>query len=348
MGRFQTLVIVSVLSGTLALGAIGVGGAGASVATKYPTRACGELEAAASTPRSGDVPDVGGLPANDVNQLWGDWFIVQDGRAFGDNLVAIEAAESVGTEIAKSKELGSKLIGKGFVDEVQQFRKTLRGLDKSTTDRTLDNASEAALDAAAAAQAALDWCRASAPVILALNDACAELRGNVYSFALDADERNTPADGINVYSFALYPELHQPSGTTNLSRIDGSIMESGGPGANAVGKSLAQALQRFERFANRVRFAGDSAKVEARNLAKAESALSDVQDTVQETLQWCDEIVPAETTPDPQSTTNNQPKSSPPAQAPQPHTTTTTHPTTTTTDPYCYEDPPGSGYIICA
>jgi len=31
---------------------------------------------------------------------------------------------------------------------------------------------------------------------------------------------NTPADGINVYSFALFPEQHQPSGTANLSRID--------------------------------------------------------------------------------------------------------------------------------
>jgi Large eukaryotic DNA virus major capsid protein/Major capsid protein N-terminus len=31
---------------------------------------------------------------------------------------------------------------------------------------------------------------------------------------------NTPADGINVYSFALKPEDHQPSGTANLSRID--------------------------------------------------------------------------------------------------------------------------------
>jgi len=36
----------------------------------------------------------------------------------------------------------------------------------------------------------------------------------------DQHHTNTPADGINVYSFALYPELHQPSGTTNLSRID--------------------------------------------------------------------------------------------------------------------------------
>lgn len=31
---------------------------------------------------------------------------------------------------------------------------------------------------------------------------------------------NTPKAGINVYSFALYPEQHQPSGTANLSRIE--------------------------------------------------------------------------------------------------------------------------------
>lgn len=30
----------------------------------------------------------------------------------------------------------------------------------------------------------------------------------------------TPADGINVYSFALHPEQHQPTGTGNMSRID--------------------------------------------------------------------------------------------------------------------------------
>lgn len=30
----------------------------------------------------------------------------------------------------------------------------------------------------------------------------------------------TPADGVNVYSFALHPEQHQPSGSCNLSRID--------------------------------------------------------------------------------------------------------------------------------
>lgn len=31
---------------------------------------------------------------------------------------------------------------------------------------------------------------------------------------------NTPADGINIYSFALHPEQHKPSGSANLSRID--------------------------------------------------------------------------------------------------------------------------------
>jgi len=35
---------------------------------------------------------------------------------------------------------------------------------------------------------------------------------------------NTPVDGINVYSFALNPEAHQPSGTCNFSRIDNTTL----------------------------------------------------------------------------------------------------------------------------
>jgi hypothetical protein len=30
--------------------------------------------------------------------------------------------------------------------------------------------------------------------------------------------------GINVYSFALKPEEHQPSGTLNMSRIDTAVL----------------------------------------------------------------------------------------------------------------------------
>lgn len=35
---------------------------------------------------------------------------------------------------------------------------------------------------------------------------------------------STPANGVNVYSFALHPEQHQPSGTCNLSRIDNTTV----------------------------------------------------------------------------------------------------------------------------
>jgi len=41
----------------------------------------------------------------------------------------------------------------------------------------------------------------------------------------DQHHTNTPADGINVYSFALHPEQHQPSGTANLSRIDNTQLK---------------------------------------------------------------------------------------------------------------------------
>jgi hypothetical protein len=34
----------------------------------------------------------------------------------------------------------------------------------------------------------------------------------------------TPSDGVNVYSFALNPEDHQPSGTCNFSRIDNATL----------------------------------------------------------------------------------------------------------------------------
>ena len=46
---------------------------------------------------------------------------------------------------------------------------------------------------------------------------------------------NTPADGINVYSFALKPEDHQPSGTCNFSRIDNATLQIRCGSGNATG-----------------------------------------------------------------------------------------------------------------
>merc|ERR1712100_546246 len=36
---------------------------------------------------------------------------------------------------------------------------------------------------------------------------------------------NVPKTGINVYSFGLKPEEHQPSGTCNMSRIDNATLQ---------------------------------------------------------------------------------------------------------------------------
>ena len=43
----------------------------------------------------------------------------------------------------------------------------------------------------------------------------------------------TVRDSIAVYSFALKPEEHQPSGTCNFSRIDNAVLEQAGPTAAA-------------------------------------------------------------------------------------------------------------------
>jgi hypothetical protein len=49
--------------------------------------------------------------------------------------------------------------------------------------------------------------------------------GNYFNYVQPYEHfTNTPADGINVYSFALNPEEHQPSGSCNMSRIDNATL----------------------------------------------------------------------------------------------------------------------------
>lgn len=49
--------------------------------------------------------------------------------------------------------------------------------------------------------------------------------GSYFNFVQPAQHHTrTPADGVNVYSFGLNPEQHQPSGTANLSRIDTTLL----------------------------------------------------------------------------------------------------------------------------
>ena len=43
--------------------------------------------------------------------------------------------------------------------------------------------------------------------------------------SLTQSHTRCPDEGINVYSFALRPEEHQPSGTCNFSRIDNATLQ---------------------------------------------------------------------------------------------------------------------------
>jgi hypothetical protein len=51
---------------------------------------------------------------------------------------------------------------------------------------------------------------------------------------------NVPATGINVYSFALKPEEHQPSGTCNFSRIDNATLQLTLTAATTASSSTAK------------------------------------------------------------------------------------------------------------
>ena len=61
----------------------------------------------------------------------------------------------------------------------------------------------------------------TAKLVLNGNDRFTERKGKYFNIVQPLQHHtNCPATGINVYSFAITPEDHQPSGTCNFSRID--------------------------------------------------------------------------------------------------------------------------------
>jgi hypothetical protein len=66
---------------------------------------------------------------------------------------------------------------------------------------------------------------ASGNIQLNGHDRFDQVLGNYFNYVQPYQHHTrTPADGINVYSFGLHPEQHQPSGTANLSRIDTTVL----------------------------------------------------------------------------------------------------------------------------
>jgi hypothetical protein len=57
-------------------------------------------------------------------------------------------------------------------------------------------------------------------------DRFSEREGSYFSWVQPYQAHTrSPDEGINVYSFALRPEEHQPSGTCNFSRIDNATLQ---------------------------------------------------------------------------------------------------------------------------
>ena len=105
-------------------------------------------------------------------------------------------------------------------------------LSSGTSAPHLDNSGVSDAGTFVLSETSLDMhCWGMNPVVTAklqLNgqDRFSEREGSYFSWVqpYQAHTRN-PDEGINVYSFALRPEEHQPSGTCNFSRIDNATLQ---------------------------------------------------------------------------------------------------------------------------
>jgi hypothetical protein len=109
---------------------------------------------------------------------------------------------------------------------------TIAALSSGTSSGHLENSGVSDAGTFVLSELSLDMhCGGMNPVVTAklqLNgqDRFSEREGTYFSWVqpFQAHTRN-PDEGINVYSFALRPEEHQPSGTCNFSRIDNATLQ---------------------------------------------------------------------------------------------------------------------------
>ena len=116
------------------------------------------------------------------------------------------------------------------------------GTTTNTTDSGVSDAGTFVL-----AETALDMhCWGENPVVVAklqLNgqDRFSEREGTYFDLVQPFQHHTrAPDTGINVYSFALRPEEHQPSGTCNFSRIDNATLQLVLSNATVSGVSTAK------------------------------------------------------------------------------------------------------------
>ena len=112
--------------------------------------------------------------------------------------------------------------GTNGVDDAVNFDAGVGSMESTVSDAGTFVLSETSLDM---------HCWGQNPVITAklqLNgqDRFSEREGTYFSLVQPYQSHTrAPDEGINVYSFALRPEEHQPSGTCNFSRIDNATLQ---------------------------------------------------------------------------------------------------------------------------
>jgi hypothetical protein len=163
---------------------------------------------------------------NAIHAFGGPASIAQDSRAY------IDAAGLFQDAGALDYIPGASFTGYWHGQNDPYNQVNLGGTDPVTKISHLENSGVSDAGTFVLSETSLDMhCWGQNPVVTAklqLNgqDRFSEREGTYFSWVqpFQAHTRN-PDEGINVYSFALRPEEHQPSGTCNFSRIDNATLQ---------------------------------------------------------------------------------------------------------------------------
>jgi hypothetical protein len=170
----------------------------------------------------------------DAPKLWVDYIFLDtdERRRFAQlsHEYLIEQLQFTGTDniTASANEDGMKSMRMNFNHPCKELVWAIR---KSDAKVYWNNFSSA--EALSTTSSVNDYIASVNPVMQAKimlngNDRFSQRRGDYFSLVQPYQHHeNTPDDyhkGINVYSFAIKPEEHQPSGTLNMSRIDTAVL----------------------------------------------------------------------------------------------------------------------------
>jgi len=171
----------------------------------------------------------------DSPKLWVDYIFLDtdERRRFAQlsHEYLIEQLQFTGTDniTASANEDGMKSMRMNFNHPCKELIWAIR----KTTDTNVYWNNFSTAEALSTTSSPNDYIASVNPVMQAKimlngNDRFSQRRGDYFSLVQPYQHHeNTPDDyhkGINVYSFAIKPEEHQPSGTLNMSRIDTAVL----------------------------------------------------------------------------------------------------------------------------